>query len=482
MSVILTFHRKMAAYESSWLIFVKALMINDITLKEFTTLIQKKQIHQPSLANLRWLDSGQFDLLALSNTLRLPRRTVQNAFLDQLVYGPLSNSPSAVRHCRECIKNFYHCTFFQFLWLAECPVHQLELKNCTECLRTFQDFKLKALKGEADWGVCKHLSPFMERQFPVHTLSEDACAMFSSWGDSLTTWFRRAMEVSAEDALSKIISSPLSYFDASNRFAYWRYLEGKVGMAPLAIPAPGYSVDKLSFTCLFAENEKDADNTLPHLVACFKSLRRHLYKKYVKPHRYCINQFKRLNVREYYALNGQTRCSCALAYYSWLITTLNLYTMEDLTGWDFTRQSPYAKGRRFDRYSKNVSVRTVLLEAWVIFHDYWAVYELHGWNDTEPADIVAQLRPARGFEHNFAHLSLHTREPETGKPRNCYFPSGGYLLSRSLARCQMRHGMSQVLTDRKLPSPSGLPNVTREIIFEVRYNHEQPNKIRYLRI
>lgn len=482
MSVILTFHRKMAPYESSWLIFIKSLRINDISLKDFVSMLVNKQKPQITVANFRWLESYDFDVVALSSTLRLPLQIVDNAFLDRLVNSPFLRSPSAVRHCSECIKKFYHCSLFQLLWLTECPVHHVELKDCRECAATFKDHKIKTLRGESNYSICGHLHPFIEEQFPVHTLTEDECARFSAWGESLATWFRRAEEIGAEDDLLKLISSPLSYHDANNRFSYWRYLEGKIGLAPLAIPAPGYSVDKLSLDCLNSDNVWTQETSLGHLVACFKSLRRHLYKKFVRPHRRCINQFNRLNLRGYYALNGHARCSCSLAYYSWLITTTNLYTMEDLKGSEFGGISPYARDGRFDRYTDNASVGMVLLEAWVIFHDYWAFYELHGWNDPEPTDMLVQLRSARGFEHKFHNFSLHTRTPGTGAPKNCYFPSGSYLLSRSLARCRTRQGKSLVLTNRKVEVYCDFINMTRETIFEVRYENTSSRKARLLRI
>lgn len=482
MSAILTFHRKIAVYESSWLIFVKALRINDISTRDFISLVAKKQKPQSTLANFDWLHSHEFDVMALSNTLKLPLQTVENAFLDRLGDSPALRSPSAIRHCSECIKNFYHCSLFQLLWLTECPVHHIELKDCRECAKTFKDHKIQTLRGTSDYSICEHLHPFMQVEFPVHTLSDDDCARISAWGDSLVTWFRRAKEINAEDDLLKLISSPLSYHDATNRFSYWRYLEGKVGVAPLAIPAPGYSVDKLSLNCLNSDNVWTREASLRDVVACFKSLRRHLYKKFVRPHRRCINEFKHLDLRGYYSLDGHKRCSCALTYYSWLITTTNLYTMEDIKGDKFRPISAYARGGRFDQYTDNASVGMVLLEAWVIFHDYWAFYELHGWNDPEPTDMLVQLRSVRGFEHKFHSFSLHTRSPGTGDPRNCYFPSGSYLLPRSLARCRSRQGGNMLIKDRKIEIFCSFINTTRETIFEISYNSSHLRKAQLLRI
>ncbi|MNR02687.1 hypothetical protein D3C85_1185500 [compost metagenome] len=156
--------------------------------------------------------------------------------------------------------------------------------------------------------------------------------------------------------------------------------------------------------------------------------------------------------------------------------------MEDLKGGPFGGVNPYAREGRFDQYTDNASVGMVLLEAWVIFHDYWAFYELHGWNDPEPADMLVQLRSTRGFEHKFHSFSLHTRSPGTSEPRNCYFPSGGYLLSRSLARCRTRQGGNMVLKGRKEEVLCGAVNMTRETIFEVRYNNARSGKARLLRI
>lgn len=465
MGGILSYHQKMAGFESSWLILLKALVINEISAGEFISLVVKKQSPPITASRFRWDESHQFNPTALRSTLRLSSQVFDNAFLDRLLTSSYTAPIALVRHCPECIKNLYHCTLFQIPWITECPVHHVQLLSCKACSSIFKDPKLKALRAKDRSRLCPHVWPFMQSPFPVHLLSDDVCALFSAWGESLVTWFRKSQAIGAEDLL-EIISVPLSSHSVKNRFAYWRYLEGQIGTAPLSIPAAGYVTARLTLERLYGSDVWASDTDYLHLVACFKSLRRHIYKKFVKPHRRCINQFRRLKLSEYYALDGNARCSCALAYYSWLVSVFNLYTMQDLND---RYINPYIPSGKFHRYATHSSVGRFLLEAWTAFHDQWGVYELYDWGNDAQCDLEVHIGSERGLALRPLNLSLRTYSA-SGAPKNCYFPQGSFLLHQSRTRCKERCGGSLLLKNLNVSDSTGNANIPRQILFELRHH------------
>ena len=462
MGSILTYHRKMAYFESSWLIFLKALIINDISLRDFISLVERDNI-QVRRANSRWCESHQFNLTALRFALGLSSQAVDNAFLDRLLRSKYSAPKEVVRHCKECIKKLYHCSLFQLPWVTQCPVHKLNLIECRACSSVFQDLKLKRLRAKDRSRLCFHLWPFLEGQFPVHRLSDEECSFFYVWGESFATWFRKAREISTEDVLG-IMTVPLSSNSIKNCFVYFRYLEGKIGASPLSIAAPMYDVASLSLDFMDETNKWTSQSDFEQLIACFKSLRRQIYKRCARPHHQCINQLKGLGLNNYYSLDGSVRCSCAMAYYSWLVSTLNLYTMKDIND---RRINPYALDGKFHQYASGHSIQKILLESWAIFHDLWSMYELHDWGDEAQWNLEVRIRSGRDVDDYRHSLSLRTRHAATLEEKNHYYISGSFLLQQSLARCRARWGRSLVLGRFRIQDSAGLANVPRVTLFEL---------------
>ncbi len=462
MTGILTYHKKMACYESSWLIFLKALIINDISIKDLISLVVKR--HVPIVeSQIKWSESFQFNLFALRSTLGLSPQAVDDAFVDRLLISTFSGGTGIVRHCSVCVKHLYHCTLFQLPWITHCPLHHVQLEECKGCSGVFSQNKLGKIRAR-DWGgICKHLCTFMKPQFPVHTLSNEEVVALFEWGSELTTWLGKSREVADEDTL-RIVGVPLAAFDISARFVYWRYLETKVGASPLDISAPAYEASRLSLEPLNRLPKTGSDRERLSVIACFKSLRRHIYSRFVKRHHRCVNEFKRLAVNQCYAIVGPRRCSCAIAYHSWLVSMLNIFTLKDL--YDF-HINPYAPGSDFFKSIGQSTTIRVLLEAWVAFHDIWGAVELYDQEITEPCDLEVRIRIDCSVGLRRHNLSLRTYRPETGAFANHYYVAAGFLLRQSLDRCNKRPLASMVLDNVRAVDAIGLTNDRREVLFEI---------------
>lgn len=61
MPAVLTFHKKMAPYESSWLVMLKALLVNDISLNDLMNLVLKTDAPRNG-SKIYWLESHQFNV------------------------------------------------------------------------------------------------------------------------------------------------------------------------------------------------------------------------------------------------------------------------------------------------------------------------------------------------------------------------------------------------------------------------------------
>lgn len=478
MTSILTYHRKTAPYESSWLIVLKILLINDISIALLMELVLRRDV--PAVeSKFYWWESLQFNIPVLAYALGLSIETICNAFLDRLMDCPVSLGPKPIKHCGTCIEKFYHCSLYQLAWITHCPIHKTELVACKTCASFFKDQKLSNARQQIWTGLCPHLEAFTKFPFPANTLSDAELDVITAWGSSLAGWLIKARSITDEKMLS-IIDSPLSAAQIEGHFIYFRYLETAVGQSPLVIPASDYQAQKISLRRLSNRRVPEPLNNDLDPVVCSKSLRRHFYKRYVKSHRRCVNEFKRLGVNHCYALVGVNRCSSSLAYFSWLVTFLNVYTLKDLTD---RAINPYSPSRGLHANLDSTSVVGLLLEGWCAFHDIWGAFELYDQIHSAPCDLEVCIGLQRGAEHRVFRHSLRTFVSEDGSGDNHYHVAGGSLLQQSLVRCKGRSDKKMVPGTMRPEDSWGVVNTPRTTIFKLTHQSSyRGGRVMYLYI
>ncbi|MEX0297210.1 hypothetical protein AAH995_28545 [Pseudomonas putida] len=469
MSYILTYPKKIAPYESSWMMYLKVLLNNDISMDDLQGLIAK-----PGYLRSRflWYSSAGIDLEVLAGALNARREYLYSAFIDLLAWWDSGLSTERVRHCGTCLSKRYHCSLFQLPWITHCPVHNERLKGCKACAGLFRSSTISSVHGQCSEGVCHHVQSFYSKDFAACLLSDDELAKFDRWASSLARWLRKARAVNK----SERCTSPGERLGLSCGRAflvYMRFLEGKIGKCPSPFSGPKFEVRRtvLPGTRRFdvaAKGDLDID-----LIACVKAIRRQIFKRYIKRHHKCLQKFKRHGVCHSHLLIGRVRCSCSIAYCSWLATALNVFTLRDM----FDRKvNPYAAGRPFFNNS-DMNSRVFLFEVWGAFFDIWAVCELNDADEHKPDELRIMIGQKR-LEFRRDHFSCRTMM--INDIPSHYTVDGCFLLERSWVRCQSRGQSSMIVGEFNEQDCWGEANVHRADLFTVINNFACTRSIEYL--
>lgn len=462
MPAVLTFHKKMAPYESSWLVMLKALLVNDISLNDLMNLVLKTDAPRNG-SKIYWLESHQFNVSKISHTLSIPLPAVENSFIDILMGSNRPIGPATVRHCRVCIQHLFHSALFQLSWVTHCPIHDAPLVECKNCTSFLRDNSLIKIRNAERGGRCNHLAPFRKQKYPISLLSDIEIDQYTVWARSVVEWLSRAAMVMPGE-FARVVSVPLKHWDVKLRFVFWRYLESRVGLAPISIPEVNYEAARAA---LDLPHKIPDDGELEYrssLISGIKSVRRHICRHFLRRHRSCISIVRSLTLNQCNALLSDRRCSCSLAYYCWLVRVFNIYTMRDLRN---PRLDPYAEHRRSCPEPRVRDLPGYLLEIWLAFFDIWAGIEIYDAESSDSFEAAILIRANRQFDLIHPNFSLQTRHVDSGQLKNHYFVKADFLLNQSLARCKCR-GNGSMIMDYVVADDVGIPNVPRETLFVLR--------------
>lgn len=447
MKYVLTFPRHVYLYESAWGMQVRLLLINDINLVQYYRLVGSTA-SGTSLRRVNWFCSKQFNLDSFSYALGISEKAASTAFVDLAFGSPKNHALSEVRHCSMCIEQLFHSTWFFFPWLEKCPIHSLTLQPCKSCSNALTPTGVARL--QSDEYFCEHLKLYRGEKFPQPKLDHVSALRWDQWNQKITSWINKVMQVSGLHLL-EIARNSAAHWSSRPLFIYWRYLENLVGESSIDIGFPKVTVARVRMLRML----NDADSSA-NLVACAKSLRRHVFNLYVKKHKRCHNLIKRFGVSSCSSLVGERRCSCVLGYYTWLVTFLNLYTMADLNS---PKINPYSPGGEFYRNTVGLDLRTFLLRGWISFHAAWSAVEFCTDNFSGANTIRVHIRIERGAEFFRPPYSFFLRKSDSDI-EDGYYISHVSLAARSKKRCSFRG--SKEMIHSGAPNDIGYANFRRE--------------------
>ncbi|WP_139379435.1 hypothetical protein [Zoogloea sp. LCSB751] len=312
-------------FESSWLIFLKMMALNNCTFNHvFKYLCAdtycRQDIENPlkvvSVFDSKWVDFQKFSR-ALGG---VSERSLRAAFLSELAF-PLQYR-FAIRHCPECIGNGYHSVFFQINSLERCPWHGHELVLCSCCSSALgQGFKSQGGKScsAEEWSFslkCGHvvIEP-VEVPFVLSPTPEFRDLVLNT-SKTFLKWWRRVLNNEGHPNLS------LGLIVISIDGGYLRDVDLKLmtlGHAKhLGGPCPWPITDSdIGFRSCVWEDCGEIRHSSGDWRTVMKSIRRHIFRRYVRRHRGCYGRLAKLSTLASHALNGKSVCFCALSFILW---------------------------------------------------------------------------------------------------------------------------------------------------------------------
>ncbi len=328
-----------APYESAWSYLGRLLAINGMLPRQLYPLICNDAHSHIKSDTLDYNISDWIDFNKLAALLNVTPLRLRHGFLDQLGF-PVTSAMSprhGIRHCPKCLKAGYHSVFFELSLINYCPWHGAELMSgCRPCATTVRYSGFAATEVDTDSDdnnaftdyiigtPCGHetydtrdIHSFDVGDLPVKDVLRKSNSFLLWWGAinkdrSIPQGTRGALIGRSNDAYSQ------KHHEFNDKFLF--IIEKYVGPCPWKISARSVPTDFMKW-----ENSDPVISSLPDgartsdkiAIATYKSIRRHLTKKYVKSHRYCYNQLTHISDHESMCLHKGVACTVSVSFVTW---------------------------------------------------------------------------------------------------------------------------------------------------------------------
>ncbi|MFJ2484869.1 hypothetical protein [Pseudomonas sp. NPDC087639] len=479
MDKVLSFPKIETPYQSCWLIVVKALIINRISLKAVLENLGDVEYGAAPTSNLGLYHENL--VLNLNKRLQLSRITLRQARISSKFHLSSQSRAQTIRHCQDCIANNFHSSLFQNPLLEKCPVHDQELTYCRCCTSALRKGGSLFTKPLIKNSTCEHLRFLALERVPIVKLSEKEVRAFEMIGDNYQEWLDK-IECLDLGAVSEVISKISGMRDLEVSEFYFEYVRRRIGIPfDLYWQSAKFSheVSIVNYASIAAgvdgKKFRDAGSSsfsfdrLPtvrapgfdvgDIVTCLKSLRRHLFKLYISEHRECFNSIKSLSHSQLNALSLSSGCTCVSAYCAWLVSSGGVSTLAE---YQAIRSSSAMMELFSDLLARGgFSLRELLVTQLVSFFDVWGALERASANRDKYSDVIVarDTIPTISFVYMNASYTLIHREEAGGniQKEKSYIVSPPQLKAQSQERCSLRKNSSSkfvAVLDRNIFVPS----------------------------
>lgn len=331
------------SFESIWSIFCKCIVLNNISLRQLVALISKddqpfKSGENINFATSLWIDFDKFAFMLGVDKERLIAGTWEAMGINQTL-----QSGYAVRRCPECWSFGFHCALYDCSNISRCPIHGCKLTDpCVSCTMhsTFAARSSARVESARFCTRCRGILHGRSSLLEFLNYSDERsiavyCRKLLHW------WHQVGLKFSERDTLLSDILKVKNPKDSQRDYVDWQLgyacslvdcsdFEWKFSVRPDA----AFARILLSKPKIDATFEMLGDSEATKILDCnalgYRSLRRHLYRRYIRPHRRCYNQLRNLTREQCLSIDYDKVCLVSLAYLVWRLSIENLFLVEGL--------------------------------------------------------------------------------------------------------------------------------------------------------
>lgn len=325
-----------APYESSWSIFTKLLLLNGMKPKQLAMHISHfdKSSSFLKTSNSNWIDFDRF-----ADCLETSPENLKQGFLDQFGFKNTIDNCRGIKLCTECMKIGYHCVFFQLPFITHCPWHNVKLTQpCMGCINVLSSNGLiRSINNDylEQASRCGHVN-MLESKVKLSnmlTVSQknvinEYCVLFLKW------WQKVYKSVDVRCFLSE---QHLSVDQLKKMPMYLSAAELLAGPCPWHIETIRSSVKTISWKQSKSSYQREYENweletetvkRKSDLDLAYRSVRRYLFRKFIKPHKRCWNEFSNYKYDDAMNLLSDKVCVVSLAFATWRLSIEDLINIE----------------------------------------------------------------------------------------------------------------------------------------------------------
>jgi hypothetical protein len=458
---VLSFVRRLAPFESIWLILVKVMLINKVSGRQVIDLIKNPQMVDSR--NFNWWAKGAIDQGRLEDTLGFQRGALNDSFLSMIPRDHLHYTGPQIWHCPSCIKIGYHSSVFCLRKIQSCPWHGDQLVSCSKCYELLNLLHLPSQYPRSFLSdpecFCEHISPLAGR-LVIPDLSSPIYQEMSSWHREFMGWLAASQKLVGDDIFRWTESRQLKN-DLDDMIL--QYLEDKIHIprpfeAHLGFPVTRLSLEysyereggvsaywgsdrsryrRYDIQCMGVVSISKIDQ-----IRCIKSLRRHIWKTYVSKHKKCYRSFIDLTRHQRMHLQPGNSCFASLAYVCWLLNALTTSNLVVATGKSQCTYSTY--GSR--DHCPLAEFKNTLNKKLVGFYSVWGALLIGAADSSETVvkfhNMIVEQTLSSNFSRIYKDIPWAPSPADSGE-YGSYFVSASHLKKLTILRCGCKSGASE---------------------------------------
>jgi len=306
-----------APFESASNVFLKIMSLNWLTFDELCALIQREETI-PHRLPWAFTCGNWVDFFRYSSLLRVDQARLKEGFLDWLGFDSPKGASIAIRYCPECLGLNYHCSLFNLAILTECPWHGCPLdEGCYTCAIT--------LKPRYGWDArtpcrCGNDMSYLFERPDVNRVPSELANQIDSYCRRLVGWWAYVRQNAHGDL--PLLSPIIELFSARREYNEQRDMAFYVAEKIAPFPVPWrHSVRPTAARIVKLKRSERVEFTREHRkerMQEFRSVRRHIFKRFVKSHHACLRAILSMDAAQRRCLDSSVFCSVCVAYIAWL--------------------------------------------------------------------------------------------------------------------------------------------------------------------
>ncbi len=306
-------------FEAAWVTFAKIMSVNCLSWEALKSFIvapsAKLGIIGNGLIYGYWVDIGRYAAL-----LREPPELVTRGFIDRLGFPKFLAHDLGIRHCPECAELDYHCSLFDIQALSHCPWHGVPLTApCRRCCQTVRAIIKHADRGKVICSACgvkviDLTHPFSESGMCPEKLREASaqCSEFTNWWGGVCVEVPRANELLGPALHKRDVQTELL-----ENVKLRRGCLQNVSAPPPFWPCGKEAIKGAIVSWEAGADDKDAGDDGYLARSCYRSVRRKIFRTFVRSHRSCLAELTSLSRLDWMHLERDNVCTVCVAYLTW---------------------------------------------------------------------------------------------------------------------------------------------------------------------
>lgn len=298
--------------------FARVMATNYLSWSELRRLLSPPSVKMRA-SGTEFISAQSIALKTYAALLGEKQSVLETGFLDTLSFPAAVLNTRGIRRCEACASVGYHCTLFSIRALTHCPWHRTRLtRGCITCAKTIRTAGRRTLRDAAICPACGslivdpawRLSGVMDTE--VLQASENGCNTIVEWWRSVCSKERDANELFGD-----VLGSDDTRFSDNAKQLKWGAIIALARPPGVGMIHDGTPATVLRWPATKRDHVDEGDAWRMLVIRRYRSVRRHIFRRFVRQHRHCLSILTSGERADLYYLDREHACTVCVAFIAW---------------------------------------------------------------------------------------------------------------------------------------------------------------------